>query len=142
MAAGVARFEAEIGEGLFTDLHRLANHFALSVAVAAAAFVEGKFGVDQVAFVRGEPFDAIERAIGFLAAGQRDLDRALGLVACLPEADQRIDPHRRLRFVVGGSAAIEIAIFLDHDERVALPVGAFCLDHVNMRDEQDRLRGF
>lgn len=45
------------------------------------------------------------------------------------------------RLVVERSAAIEIAVFLDHLERVALPVGTFRLDDVDVRDEQDRLGG-
>ena len=139
VAARVSGFEAEIGEGLFADLHRLADHMALAVAVAATAFVKREFGVDQVALVRRQPFGAVEGPVGFLAAGQRQLDGALRLVSFLPEADQRVGPDRRLRLVVERSAAIEIAVFLDHLERVALPVGTFRLDNVDMRDEQDRL---
>ncbi len=79
------------------------------------------------------------RAAGFLAAGQRHLDGVLGLIALLLETDHRIGPDRRLRLVVRGAAAIEIAAFLDQGEGIAAPILALGLDHVEMGQQQNRL---
>jgi hypothetical protein len=76
VSAFIARFETEVDEGLLANLDGLANHLAFAVAVATATLVERELGVDQLAPVGGEPLDAVERAIGFLTAGQRHLDAA------------------------------------------------------------------
>src|SRR5947207_11676938 len=59
VAALVAHFKAKIDDVLFGDLKIVgdmlaANHFA------PAAFVEGKFRVDQIAVIGDEPVDAVE----------------------------------------------------------------------------------
>jgi hypothetical protein len=107
----------------------------------AAAFVERELGVDQLAAVGRQPFDPVERAVALLAAGERHLDRALRGVALLLEPDQRIHPHGGHRLHVGHTARVEIAVLLEQGEGVALPVLAFRFDHIDVRDQENRLRG-
>ena len=53
--------------------------------------------------------------------------------------DQVGDPDRGLRLVVAGSAAVEVAVLLDEQERVHAPVLALGLDDVRVGEQQDRL---
>ena len=92
-----------------------------------------------VALVLGEPAGAVERGVGLLAAGQRQLDGALRPEALLAIAHQVVDPDRGLRLHVAGAAAVEIAVLLDQRERIARPVLALGLDDVDVREHQDRL---
>jgi hypothetical protein len=141
MPAWVARFELEVGKGLLADLNLLREHLVVPVAVTPAAFVEGKFGIDQLAPVGGQPLDPVESPVGLLAAGKRKLDRAPGMITAFGEADQGIDPDRRHRLVVGGTARVEKAVFLEQGEGIAGPVLALGLDHIDMGDQQDRPQG-
>ena len=84
MAAGVGGLHAELLDDLFADLDALALQLAVLVGAAAAALVERELGVDQVAPVLGQPVGAVEGRQGLLAAGERQLDGALGLVVLAP----------------------------------------------------------
>jgi hypothetical protein len=55
------------------------------------------------------------------------------------EADQRIDPDRRLRLVVADAAGVEKAVFLHQGERIALPILALGLHYVDMGEKQNGL---
>jgi hypothetical protein len=101
---------------------------ALVVELAARAFVEGERRVDPVAVLRGQPPGAVEDAVGLLAAGERQLDRAFRLVALLLVADQQVREDGGLGLVVARAAAVEIAAFFDQREGIALPVRTPGLD--------------
>jgi hypothetical protein len=124
---------------LLADLDRLRDEVALAVGVAAAAFVERERRIDQFALVVGEVLRAVERGVGLLAAGQGHLDGPRRLVAFLLEADQSVGPGRRHHLVVGDAAGVVVAVLLDQLERVALPVVALGLHHVDVRQQQHRL---
>jgi hypothetical protein len=120
----------------FADLHR--HHFraAVGAIASAAAFVQGEGGIDQLPLAGGEILGAIEGARRFLAAGQRQLHRAAQrLVGFQPH--HRVGPDRRHRLVIGDAASVEISILLDQRERVTGPVGAFRLDDIDVRQQQD-----
>jgi hypothetical protein len=139
--ARVGRGQHEVLIGLLADLHGLHHQLAAGlVASPGTTFVEHECGVDQIAAVLGQPLRAVERAGGFLTAGQRQLERALGFVFLAGEADQRIGPDRRLGLVVIAAAGVEIAVLFDQREGIALPVCAFCLNHIDMREQQHRLQ--
>ena len=107
---------------------------------AAAAFVDGELGVDQVAMVIEQPVRAVVRRIGqLLVGGERQDDVAVGLEAFLGILDQVGDEDRRHRLVVDRAAAAEIAVDLLQLERIEIPVLALGLDHVDMGDQQERL---
>ena len=143
VAARVAGFDAIILRRLFADLHAHRGQMpafaqAFAVGHAAAAFIDGKFGIDQIAPVLGQPVGAIERTAGFLAAGQRQFQCAAQLHVPGFEPRHGVDPDRGHRLVIKGATGPEIAIFLDQGKRIAGPVGALGLDHVDMRKQQDR----
>ena len=87
MSAGVARFETEVRKGLFPHLNRLANDLSFAIAVTAATFIQREFGIDEIAPVVRQPLRAVKCAIGLLATGQRNFDRAFGFIALLLEPD-------------------------------------------------------
>ena len=86
-----------------------------------------------------QPLRTVEGAGGFLAAGQRQLERAQRAVFLRAVANQRVDPDGRLGLVVDAAARVEVAVLLDQLERIAGPVLALGLDHVDVREQQDRL---
>ena len=99
--------------------------------------VERIFGVEQVAPLgRAEP-RAI--ALGLLVAGVEDDDVAGRLEPRLAQLDQRRGGGDHALLVVARPAAVEIAVLFDEGERVFLPLGALGLDHVHVREDQDRL---
>ncbi|PAV71416.1 hypothetical protein WR25_23207 [Diploscapter pachys] len=112
---------------------------ALAVRSPAPAFVERELRRDQLGPVLRQPLHAVERPARLLAAGQRQFDRALRAIAALLEPDHRIDPDRVHRLHVGGAAAVEIAVFLDHLVGIARPVLGVSDDDVEMADQQHRL---
>ena len=69
--AGVLHLELIVGVEFFARVHR--NHGRLAVARvnAAAIGVEDEFGVDQIAMIPQQPFDAVGIA-GFFVRGQRE----------------------------------------------------------------------
>ena len=52
-------------------------------------------------------------------------------------ANQVRDPDRRLRLVVAGAAAVEVAVLLDERERVHAPVFALRFDDVGVREQEN-----
>ena len=112
---------------------------ALGVQLAERALVDGEGGVDEVALVLDQPFSAVECAGGFLAAGQGELDGAKRPVFFLFVANQGVHPNRGLGLVVDDAAGVEGAVLFDQLERIAGPVLALGLDHVDMREQQYRL---
>ena len=82
---------------------------------------------------------AIEGKGGFLATGQSQLDGAPGLIPRPPVADQRIDENSGHGLVVHGASCIKIAVFLNQRKRVAFPVLAPGLHHVDMSEQENRV---
>ena len=142
MSARIGRLKHEILHSLFADLH--GEDLALSIGqdTPPAAFVQCIFGIDQIPAVLRQPVGPVKGGCGFFAAGQRHLDRALGLESFLLETDQAVRPDRGLRLVIRRAARVEKTVLFDQRERIARPVGPVCLDHVDMREQQDRLRLF
>jgi len=112
----------------------------MAVGTPAAALVECECRGDELGAVLCQPIGTVEGFGGLLAAGQRQFDAAFGTVAALLEAHQHIDPGGIQRLHVGGSAAKEIAVFLDQDEGIAGPILALGLDHIEVAQQQQRLR--
>ena len=138
MATGIGDFQSVIHGGLFSGIDTQIDAAAFFVDAAPAAFVDGEFGVDQGAVFGHQMTGTIERR-AFLAAGQRHFQGAARLEAFALEAHQHIDPDRGLGFVVGGAAAVEIAVFFDEGERIAAPVLAFGFHHIQVRQQQHGL---
>jgi hypothetical protein len=106
---------------------------------AAAALVHRVRRVDQRAVLRQQELDAV-RVAPLLVGRQREDQVAVGRPPLALVAQQVGDEHRRHRLVVGGAAAQEVAVLLVQHERVARPVGAVGRHHVEVRQQQDRLR--
>jgi len=89
-----------------------------------------------------EPPDAKRIGVAdLLVRLQRHDDVAVGSITLLFISDEVRDERRRHEFVVGGAAAVVVAVFLGQFERVERPVGKKRLDHVEMSKQQDRLSG-
>ena len=86
-----------------------------------------------------QPLRPIEGMRGFLAAGERELDAALGVIAARLEARQHIHPDGIHGLHVGDTASVEIAVLLDEGERIARPVRPLGLDHVQMAEQEHGL---
>ena len=140
MAAGIGHFQCVVLREFLCRLHFHDQRLAGIVILAAAAFVDGELRINQVAFMRRQPACAVEGGAGLLAAGQRHLDGAGVFELLFLQPHHGVHPGSSLGFHVGGAAAIEIAAFLDELERIAGPVGALGLHHVNMAQKQDRLQ--
>src|SRR6266853_1362229 len=137
--AGIGHLELVGLENLFAGLDGHAQSVAVLVEQAVPAFVERELGVDQVAVVLEQVYDAAEiRRDDFLVAGRYEDEVALRTVAFPPVADEIGDEHRDHRLVVGGAAGVEIAVFLDELEGGALPVLALRLHHIEVSQQHDR----
>ncbi len=113
MAAGIDRLQTVVLHCLLADLDRLHHQLAVAVGAPAAALVQRERRGDQFGPILRQPLRAVEGVRGLLAAGQRQLDGALGPIAALLETHQCIDPGRVHRLHVRGAATIEIAVLLD-----------------------------
>jgi hypothetical protein len=76
---------------------------------------------------------------GLLVAGEQDDDVAVRPEALRLEAEERGRDRDYSELVVDRAAAVEIAVFLDELEGIALPILPPRLDHVHMGEDQDRL---
>ena len=65
--------------------------------------------------------------------------RALRAIPILLETHHGVGEHRGHGLVVRRSARVEESIFFDQLERIALPVLAIGLDHVDVREQQQGL---
>src|SRR5918994_6900583 len=114
MAALVADFQIEVAIELLGGLHGIEQLLAGTLA-SAAAFVQAELGLDERAMLVDQPRDAVVVA-AFFVCRERDDDVAPGLQAFLSIADQVGDEDRGHRLVVGGAAAVVIAVALDELE--------------------------
>ena len=141
MTAGVFHFQPVGLIDLFGKLHAQPERLAVAER-AAAAFVDGQLGLDQVAMLLGQHARAVMRRIRqLLIGGEREDDVALRPKTFLRVFDQIGDKARRHRLVVDDATAAELAVGFLQLERVETPVLALGLDHVDMRHQEDRLAG-
>ncbi len=137
MATGVFHFELIIGVELFGRVD--GHHHGLSAARVdpAAIGIERKFGIDQIAMIAQQPFDAVGAA-RFFVGSERENDVAIGMEIFLVETDQGCDEDRVGGFHVLRAAAVEVAIALEKLERVDRPILAARFDNVDVADQKDR----
>ena len=117
-----------------------AGRHGLAIGAAAAALVECECCIDEIAPVPGEPVGPVEGARGFLAAGQCQLDRAAGAIVAGRHPGDGVGPDRGHGLVVKAAARVEIGPILDQGEGIADPVLSLGLHHIEMREQQYRLR--
>ncbi len=139
MSAGVGDFKAVVLRELLAGLDLHCDPMPLGVQLAERAFVDGHARVDEIALVFRQPLSAVECAGGFLAAGEGDLDGAQRPVLFLFVADQGVHPNRGFRLVVDDAAGVEVAVLFKQLERIAGPVLALRLDHINVSEQHYRL---
>ena len=140
VAAAIGHFQRVGLEHLFAGLDGHALRFAIAGEQPGRTFIQGEVGVDQGPVVLQQVLGAVEfRRDDLLIAGKRDDQVALGPVALLLVADQVIEKNRRHRLVVEGATGVEVAVLLDQLERVALPILAPGLDHIEVAEQKDRL---
>ena len=138
MAAFVAHFKTEIGVGLLGQSDVIGNTLAIHT-LAAAAFVQRVIGLNQFALVLQQPVDAVVRSAAFFVRSQRDNQIAIRFEAFALIPDQIRNPDGRLRFVIGGSASVEVAVLFNELERVHAPVLALRLHDIDVGQQQNRL---
>ena len=93
---------------LLAGLHLQGQRLAVVREQPACAFVEREGCVDQLAPVLHDVVDAVDAVGGFLPAGERHDEIALGLeVLVLLEAEHQVEPDGGLAFHVGRAAAVE-----------------------------------
>ena len=111
VAALVRHLQPVVDDVLFAHLHVVRDPLA-GDRLAPSALVEAELGVDQIALVLQQPDDAVVGAAALFVGGERDDDVAVRLEAFTLVANQVGDPDRRLRLVVAGAAAVEVAVAL------------------------------
>src|SRR5690606_10577815 len=124
---------------LLAALDLVQHAIPLIVEAATSRFVDREFRVYEIAMILDEIAHAVECAGRLLATSKRDLDVAQRLVALRAVAQQSIDENGGHRLVVHGAAAIEVAVFFDERERIAVPVLAIGFHDVEVREEQQGL---
>src|SRR5919205_92849 len=89
-----------------------------------------------------QPVDAIGSA-ALLVGGERDDDIAIGYVLLAHHTNGVGDEDRRHGFVVGGAAAIVVAIAFSKYERIEIrgPIGLERFDDVDVCKQEQRLAG-
>ena len=138
MAAGIGDGEREGLMHLLASLHIERERASIGREHAARALIEGEIGLEPFSVMLKHVGDAVDAIGGFLPAGQRQAERAARAEILRAQTDHQINEHRRHGFIVGAAAAVEETVFLDQRERIALPVGAVRVDHIDMRQQQQR----
>ena len=105
---------------------------------SATALVDRILGVDQSLVIVDQPRDTV-RSAPFFVSRQCKNEIALRYVAFLFVAQQIRDKHRRHRLVVRRAASEKESVLFNHDERIARPVTAQRRDHIEVREQQQRL---
>src|SRR5450631_810377 len=112
VAALVLHLELIGQRDLFAGLDAVPDRLAVFQS-DAAALVQCKFGIDQVAMVLEQPLDPETVAVeNFLIGLERDDDIAFGLVTFLLVTNEIGDKGRRHVFVIAAAARIVIAVLL------------------------------
>src|SRR6185437_5929236 len=140
VAAGVGDFEAIVLRGLLTGLDLESDPVPLVVQLAPGTLIESELRIDELALMLAEPLRSVEGAAGFLTAREGELQGAARLEVLLFEANQRIDPDRRLGLVVDGAARVKVTVLLDELERIAGPVLALRFDDIDVSEQQNRFQ--
>jgi hypothetical protein len=110
MAARIGRFDPVIHHRLFADMQVLDDDLAFSVRAPAAAFIQRKFRIDQVALVIGQICAPLNAQL--VSSPQVNASLSVRLFdAFFPR--HHVDPDGVHRLHVGCAATIEIAAFLD-----------------------------
>ncbi len=135
--AGIGDRQLERRVGLLRGLQEVRDGLAGLVQLSTpAVVVEGELGIGQGAMLVHEA--PRRQHAGLLVARERDDEIAgrhesLGL-----QPQERAGERGHAELVVRGAATEEVAVLLDQREGVALPVLATCVDHVHVREQQDR----
>jgi hypothetical protein len=137
VTAGVGDFEPEIGVHLLRRLDVVREVLAVAHA-PAAPFVECVLCLDEGAVVLQQVVDAVVGP-ALLIGGERHDDVAVPTIPLGLEAHDRRQVHRAVVLVVGDAAPEEGRVLLDEGERRQRPVLGLGLDHVDVREEEQRL---
>ena len=137
MSPAVQHGERVVGVDLLRGLNGVEQRFVV-LQGAAAAFVDGVLGVNQLTMIGNQPTHAVVAA-PFFIGGERKDEIALRHPAFLLISQQVGGQDGGHGLVVGNTAPQEVAVLLRHGKRVAWPVAAVGRDHVEMGQEQDRL---
>src|SRR5947209_1753046 len=131
MPAGIDDLECKVGKGLLrgADLH--CDGLSIAAVHTARVYVQGEFGVDQIAMILKKPPDSVGGS-SFFIGGEGDNQIAGGPVAFLAESDQRRDEKCIALFDVLCAAAVKKSILLDELERIGGPVLAARFDDVEV----------
>ena len=140
MATAVSNLELEVLIGLLACLNLQRHRLAAGIEFATGAFVQREDGINEIAPVRYQPLHGICVVGRFFAAGQRQLQGALRLVALLSKTDERVGEDSGHGFVVAGTTCVEKAILFHQFERVTFPVGAVGFHHIHVCQQQQRLQ--
>src|ERR1700681_496826 len=124
MAAGIGCLQHKVLGYLFGSHYFERDPAALCVKFTGRAFGQGKLCINRLALIRGQPTSPVQCAACLLTTGQRALYGTLWLDPLLPETNHVVDPNCVLGLHVIGPAAVEIAVLLDHDERMTSPIFA------------------
>ena len=139
MTTGIGHFELIVDRQLLGGLNLEGDPMAFGVKFAAGAFVQGELGIQQVTVVLRQPLRTVKLTAAFLTTGEGELERTRRHVVLGAQAHEEVRPDRGLGFVVERAACVEVAVLLDQRERIARPVLALGFDHVDVREQQDRL---
>src|SRR5262245_26271922 len=113
MATAVGCPQRDVREHLLRRLDTVEEWLA-SARGSAATFVDHDAGVDELRMVLEEPFDTIG-GTALLVRGQHHDDVAIRNVSFLLQPEDVRNEDRGHRLVVGGPAAVVIAVALRED---------------------------
>ena len=140
MAAFALGLGAKTRIGLLAGLHRHAQTASFFDLSAASVQVQAVGCVDPIAMIGHQPVDAVGVS-AFLVRGESHNDVAAGHEALAPQANQCVDKLGHAALHVERPASIEEAIAFGQPEWVQTcgPSIFRRVDHVEMRNQQDRL---
>ncbi len=136
VASGIFHLDLKIGVDFLAGLHSAIDFLALVAHEIAAIEIYAVFGVNPIAMMLEQPFDAVE-VPSFFIGGEREDQIAVRREARLFHADKIFNQNCGAVFDVHGAATVEIAVFLDKLKRIGGPVFAAGLDDVQVGEKQD-----
>ena len=137
VAAGVGHLELQVEHLLLGCLHVVGDPLAVHDDTPAA-LVQDVGGIEQLRSVGQDPRHPVVGS-ALLVGGERHDDVALGdeILGLHPQQDRQV--HGTLVLVVGDATTEKHSVALDEFERRQGPVLGVGLDHVVVREQEDRL---
>src|SRR5580693_3870775 len=137
VASRIFHLKLKVDVDLFAGLYGTIDFLALVAHKIAAVQIYAVLGLNPIAMMFEQPFDAVEVA-AFFVGREREDEIAVGSETCFFQADKIRHEDGGAIFDVHSASAIEITFLFDKLKGIGGPVFAARFDDVQVGEKQDR----